>query len=246
MMLVTEPLGGDLRKVALKFGGFHTEMSFLGCIGHLMAASGLQELLELIYASNAVVHMTTGKAIARAVRGHFIVDVALNALVLASTFNVTILEETEEFLESTENDLLKQASVLYSNMIEGSVSADKICSDNVIVKINEAVAEKKEQLKYSRIAKLWLQYMDMIDILRKYIRAECTGNWELHLQTLSEILPFLAASGHNNYTKCVWIYLQQMLLLQEDHPEVYEHFKKACMSLEEVIVTGPGSHQILL
>ena len=28
-----------------------------------MASSGLQELLEMIYASNAVVHMLTGKAI---------------------------------------------------------------------------------------------------------------------------------------------------------------------------------------
>jgi len=81
MTPVTEPLGSDHRKVVLKLGGFHTEMSFLGCIGHLMAASGLQELLDLFYASNAVVHMTTGKAIARAVQGHFIVDAALNALV---------------------------------------------------------------------------------------------------------------------------------------------------------------------
>ena len=66
--------------------------------------------------------------------------------------------------------------------------------------------------------------MEMIDILRRYIRAERTGNWELHLQTLSKMLPFLAASGHNNYTKSLWIYLQQMSHLQEDHPEVYEHF----------------------
>ena len=48
-----------------------------------MAASDLQELLELIYAPNAVVHMLIGKAIARAVRGHFIVDAALNVLILA-------------------------------------------------------------------------------------------------------------------------------------------------------------------
>jgi len=45
-----------------------------------MAGSGLRELLELIYASNAVDHILTGKAIARAVRAHLIVDAALNAL----------------------------------------------------------------------------------------------------------------------------------------------------------------------
>ena len=36
---------------------------------------------------------------------------------------------------------------------------------------------------------------DMIDILRKFIRAERTGNWDLYLQALSEMLPFLAASA---------------------------------------------------
>ena len=37
------------------------EMSFLGCIGHLRAGSGLKELLEVMYASNAVDNMLTGK-----------------------------------------------------------------------------------------------------------------------------------------------------------------------------------------
>ena len=52
---------------------------------------------------------------------------------------------------------------------------------------------------------MWLQCMDMIDILRKYIRAEHTGNWELHLQAVSEMLPYLAASVYNNYTKSALI-----------------------------------------
>ena len=31
-------------------GGFHTEMSFLGCIGRLMAGSGLKHVLEVGFA----------------------------------------------------------------------------------------------------------------------------------------------------------------------------------------------------
>ena len=77
-------------------------MSFLGCIGHLMAASGLQELLELIYTPNTVVHKLSGKAIARAVRGHFIVNAALNALILASVFNAPIPGCSETANEETE------------------------------------------------------------------------------------------------------------------------------------------------
>ena len=66
------------------------EMSFLGSIGYLMAGSGLRDVLELIYASNDVDHILTGKAIAHAVRGHFIVDAAVNALLYSATFGVPI------------------------------------------------------------------------------------------------------------------------------------------------------------
>lgn len=45
------------------------QMSFLGSIGHLMAVSGLEELLEVVYAGNTVCHMMSGKAVSRAVRG---------------------------------------------------------------------------------------------------------------------------------------------------------------------------------
>ncbi len=90
MIIESEPEESDLRGIVLRIGGFHTEMSFLGSIGHLMDSSGLQERLESIYAPNAVVHMLSGKASARAVRGHFIFDAALNALILHSGFNAPL------------------------------------------------------------------------------------------------------------------------------------------------------------
>lgn len=114
MILVTEPAASQLKKIVLRLGSFHTEMSFLGCIGHLMASSGLQELLQMIYASNAVVHMLTGKAIARAVRGHFIVDAALNALILSSKFHVSALDEDtnhDDVVEPTPADEASETNV---------------------------------------------------------------------------------------------------------------------------------------
>ena len=42
-----------------------------GIMGRLTAGSGLQQLLEVVFAQNSVTHMLTGKATARAVRGHF-------------------------------------------------------------------------------------------------------------------------------------------------------------------------------
>ena len=68
--------------------------------------------------------------------------------------------------------------------------------------------------------------MDMVDILRKYIRAERTGNWSLHLHAIQEMLPYLAASCHNLYTKSAIVYLQQMFNIQTEHPNVLKHFEE--------------------
>ena len=66
--------------------------------------------------------------------------------------------------------------------------------------------------------------MKIIDILRKYIRGEQTGIWALHLQAMQDMLPYMAASGHNLYTKSVRVYLQQMSNLKADHPDVQQRF----------------------
>ena len=57
-------------------------MSFLGSIGNLMAGSGFAEVLEECYGPNTVLHMMSGKAIARALRGYFLVDSALRVLLV--------------------------------------------------------------------------------------------------------------------------------------------------------------------
>jgi len=64
----------------------------------------------------------------------------------------------------------------------------------------------------------------MIEPLKQFIKAEKTGNWDLHLQSVERMLPYLAASGHNLYVKSAYLYLQQMNELQETHPVIYEKF----------------------
>ena len=63
------------------------EISILGCIGHLMAASRMKELLEVIYTSNGVRHMLTGKTTSQPIRDHMLVDAAQNAMLTAMACN---------------------------------------------------------------------------------------------------------------------------------------------------------------
>ena len=71
---------------------------------------------------------------------------------------------------------------------------------------------------------LWIQYLDMTRILRNFSIAERLGNWYLHLEAVSKMLPYLAASGHSLYTKSASIYLSSMANLPNDHPVVRQHF----------------------
>ena len=227
-IIFSEPEGSDLRKVIRRLGGFHTEMSFLGCIGHIMSGSGIDKVLQTIYASNAVVHTLSGKAISRAIWAHLIVDASLNALLSADAMDINLFptisendseEDSQDNLQLedvTSDSLISDAQKLYKNLMDNSMTVADVCKMNTIDKIHSKLKIKVNSLASSETASLWLQYMEMINILRKFIRAERTGNWGLHLQALFEMLPFLAASGHNNYTKSLWIYLQQMSSLKDD------------------------------
>ena len=65
----------------------------------------------------------------------------------------------------------------------------------------------------------------MIQLLTKFIKAERTGNWELHLQSVWNMLPYFAAAGHSLYAKSAYVYITSMQNLEDTHPEVFHQFK---------------------
>ena len=77
-------------------------MSLLGAIGNIMAGSGLHEVIECVYASNTVVHMLSGKAFARALRGHILVNRALNVMLTSEVFGIP-LPDTQQVIEQEED-----------------------------------------------------------------------------------------------------------------------------------------------
>jgi len=125
----------ELRTMVLKLGSFHIMMSYTGCIGHLMNSSGLREVLELVYADNTVNHILIGKAYDRAVRGHTLVDTALNAMVVAEAYDLPFhgLEEstTNAELHGNTDDVypdLKEAADILDALLAGEIIVKDACS----------------------------------------------------------------------------------------------------------------------
>ncbi len=92
-------------KIVCRLGGFHMLMSFAGSIGHLMAGSGLSDCLETCYGPNAIMHMMSGHAIARALRGHFLVETALTLKLMRKVVPPSALTgQSEGTMDEAEND----------------------------------------------------------------------------------------------------------------------------------------------
>ena len=72
-----EIIAAKSMKIVNILDGFHLVTSFLGSMGEVMKGSGLSEALETIYGTNMVVQIMSRKAIARAIRGHFMIEAAL-------------------------------------------------------------------------------------------------------------------------------------------------------------------------
>ena len=227
-----------------------------------MSGFSLQEVLEQFYASNVVSHMLSGKAVERAVRGHFLVDSALNAMLVSKAFqkDLSVICQTQELESSVqtgsteqphkashgdhgshrhneegqsgtseievdaEKHLLDQLSQMFEEVTSGRIAIADVQSSPLVQQVSDILLATKKCLQTSRNSKLWLQYMDMVDIIRKFLKAERTGHWKLHLQALQDMLPYLAASGHNLYTKSVYLYLQDMMKLQVQRRQVYTNF----------------------
>jgi hypothetical protein len=102
MIIESQPAESILKEIVLILGGFHTEMSFLGTIGSLMAGSGLKEIMSQVYAEGSVNHMLSGKSVARAVRAHFLIESALNTIAISSMYNIPV---PRIMVEPEDNDL---------------------------------------------------------------------------------------------------------------------------------------------
>ena len=190
-----------------------------------------------MFAGNAVRHMLTGKAIPRAVRGHMLVDAALNTILVAKAYHIPLPnKETDEPKLDTartdpendddETDQQRQVTVdvtsditeakdLYFMAMLSTLSVEDVCSAGVLVSIKGKLDDLNQTMT-TRTKMLWLQYLDTVSIPQRLIKR--------HLHTVHDMLPYFAASGQSLYAKSAYLYLQIMLSLPETHPDAHRKF----------------------
>ena len=66
-------------------------------------------------------------------------------------------------------------------MISDESSDNELSQSDIIEYVKDKINSLKSSVSQSRTGTLWIQYMEMIDILRSFIKAERKGDWDLHL-----------------------------------------------------------------
>ena len=211
--------------MVVMLGGFHLLISFLGSIGEVMKGSGLEDAPEELYGKSTVPHLISGKAVSRALRGHFLLESALVCQLMVPLISMENDLEEDDMENETCNNTTPGTTVVriddllieIENMTD-AIKENKVVEmheDSSLLKLRISLEEYKKLLgDSSRTAKLWLQYLYYIDIVRLFIRAERVGDWDLHLISVKKMINLFAAAGHINYAKCARSHLQNMLDLK--------------------------------
>ena len=123
------------------------------------------------------------------------------------------------------NTEVGQISMMYEGVVQGHHSIEDFLQLAVFKKFDVLLMDQKTKVcALSRTAKLWCMYMEHIKTIKWFIRAERTGDWNLHLVAVGRMLNLFAATGYNNSAKSGRLYLQMMMKLPHTHTWLYEQF----------------------
>ena len=117
---------------------------------------------------------------------------------------------------------LKKLGNLCEERMSGTTPMSSAGASPAVHRVSGMIEAIKESLCDSRNPKLLLQYLDMVSIVCWFPRSEWTGNWNLHLQVLQEMMPFLASAGYNSYTKSLLLYLHRISHLDPSVSQIFE------------------------
>ena len=215
------------KQLVLRLGGFHILLNYLKVIGKHFKDSGLEHVWveSSVYGENTANNIMGGKSYNRTVRAHKLTYDALwrilwpEFLKWAADNEINIPEELNIATESLISGFVRKPDHR-TNAENLSTLVSTIIQGNLLHHIDEFARTLSPTSAY------WWQYIQMVDTLLQYLRAEREGNWQLHLSSFAAMLPWIAIYDHFNYMRWGSVYLADMKQLETSHIDVYREFSK--------------------
>ncbi|KAK3746863.1 hypothetical protein QZH41_000037 [Actinostola sp. cb2023] len=210
----------EFKHLVIRMGGFHIALNFLAVIGKKYEESGIEDVLieSGLYGSNSTMALLKGKSYNRGVRAHKLLMEAL----LRLQWEAFCSWVTEE--ERANSDQLNAIINTYKSASSSGERTDAylmLC--NTTNHVHTLLTQFK-QAASSKVFKFWDSYIDLVLLLLKFIRAEREGDWRLHLEATTEMIPHFFAMDRMNYSRWLPVYIMDMYQLEETDPDLHHEF----------------------
>ena len=213
----------QFKDTVLRLGGFHTALAFISVIGKRYEESGLEDLLieSGVYGLNSVVRIMNGKTYNKSVRALKLLIEAFSRLMIHSLVSkLTKKEEYNIYIDSIsalKDSITNPEEQEYDLVMQDIQSKGKAIGDE-IREIRETCKAESSTFAY------WDEFLEMVEILLRFIRAERNAIWSLHINALSDMLPYFFAYDRINYARWASVYLSDMKSLPITASNVYNEF----------------------
>ena len=71
----------------------------------------------------------------------------------------------------------------------------------------------------------WLKTLSLELLLLRYIRSIREGNFQLYVESLTQIMPWMFALDHTNYSRWLSVHIRDMMTLSDMHPDILAEFQ---------------------
>ena len=217
----------EFKKLIIRMGGFHIALNFLSVIRKRYSESGFEDILieADLYGNNTDAKIIKGKSYNRGVRAHKLMLEALLHLKWEA-FCQWVAQEREQINTTSVDEALRECNLVIEkeNMHLLGDMLLNMCKEIEVFKdpFNRFCEESEVK---SKTFQFWNEYTKMVGTLLRYIRAERVGNWDLHLASVVEMIPYMFAYDHTNYARWMSVYLCDMRLLPSSAPSVQMEFE---------------------
>ena len=210
-------------------GIFHMITMYFDIIGNKFSDAGFKNLIiqSDVVAAGSVDKALSGKMYNPFVRAHKIVYEAL----YRCSLNRMEDNNTEDHeLASTISDIQGKVTEFSEEITQ--ISHDEFIESDCFEKFNAVIDYKQYLESKSDLAKFWLSYLSLMELLLNAIYATCTGDWDLLLECVRDIAQHAFAYDNYTYARHLTPWLSEMLTLETSHPEIYQEFKKGNFSVQ--------------
>ena len=177
-----------------RLGGLHVSINFLKILGQHMTDSGLVQVWveSGLLGVNSVEHAMDGKSYAKGIRAHKLTVQALWQILHPMLVS---------YLDTEDPDL--------SELLRAVMNPEHYDYDALVSVLASSGFQNSLAFVGSRQAshhfQFWWKYIEMVNILLRFTRAQRNGLWELHLSAFRDMLPFFHRYDHTNYARWVCI-----------------------------------------